>query len=386
MFSCRESDELILSNVSTKLIDFSYEMNSKHGLLYFVTDYSIIELLVSQLIHLRSLRLYIIGCLNTIITRNRLQNDLLKNLTELEKFCYFIQCYGGNQMKSIEEFNCFKYDFGCYLNKLEDMFYYFTLPFQFSRLDQCVDQYFLESIETNFNLEFEEQLGLNSIKHLDLNCSMTLKLFRLLQTSFQCLKSIRLFSSRDETLSLRLSQLKNYEIKSVETLIFDYNCRCQPSFLRFFPNLTELIIGQSLLNLLCDQFDQFDFEKMKSLTVYCFQQHCLSKILSCFMNLHELKLRTTSSDDEGPIRSFVDGRCLHKHRPISLIDTLIQLFQITQVINRLKYIEIGCFFERDELHLETIISNTIRKYKFNYLIHVESFHSTRCGTAKISFL
>mgnify|MGYP006933281474 CR=1 FL=1 len=94
MFSCRESHELIVSNVSTKLIDFSYEMNSKHGLLYFVTDYSIIELLVSQLIHLRSLRLYIIGCLNTIITRNRLQNDLLKNLTELEKFCYFIQCYG----------------------------------------------------------------------------------------------------------------------------------------------------------------------------------------------------------------------------------------------------------------------------------------------------
>ena len=55
--SCRDSYSSKLLNVSSRLIDFSYIIDSSHGLVYFVTDYSVIESLVRQLTNLINLRL-----------------------------------------------------------------------------------------------------------------------------------------------------------------------------------------------------------------------------------------------------------------------------------------------------------------------------------------
>jgi hypothetical protein len=137
-----------------KLIDFSYIINSSHGLVYFVTDYSIIESLVRQLTNLINLRLYIIGCINTIIDGSTLENNLLKYLIKLKEFHFFVQSYGGNQIKSMDEFRVFKWNFGSYTNDLTDMHFLFTLPFQFQRLDECVNEYFINGIKTNFISKF----------------------------------------------------------------------------------------------------------------------------------------------------------------------------------------------------------------------------------------
>jgi hypothetical protein len=51
-------------------------MTSNHGLVYFVTDYCLIELLIKELRNVIILRLYIIGCLNTVIDSTRLENNL----------------------------------------------------------------------------------------------------------------------------------------------------------------------------------------------------------------------------------------------------------------------------------------------------------------------
>jgi hypothetical protein len=135
---------------SDQLIDFSYIINSSHGLVYFVTDYSLIESLVRQLTNLINLRLYIIGCLNTTIDSDRLENNLFKSLPKLKEFHFFIQSYGGNRIKSMDEYRLFKWNFGSYSNDLTDMHFLFTLPFQFERLDECLNEYFLNGIKTTF--------------------------------------------------------------------------------------------------------------------------------------------------------------------------------------------------------------------------------------------
>jgi len=117
---------------------------------YFVTDYSIIESFVRQLTNLVNLRLYIIGCLNTTISGSHLESHLLRCLPKLKEFHLFIQSYGGKRMKSMDEYCSLKWDFGWYSNDLTDMHFLFTLPYEFQRLDECLDEYFINSIQTTF--------------------------------------------------------------------------------------------------------------------------------------------------------------------------------------------------------------------------------------------
>lgn len=147
--SCREND-LIVKYLSKRLIDFSYIINSDNGLVYFVTDYSLIELLIKQMKYLIKLRLYIIGCSNTEIDGRRLEKNLFDHLPKLEEFHFFFQTYGGKELKLMNEFLPFQWHFGSYTNQLSDMHFLFTLPFQFQCLDECVNEYFLKGIRTTF--------------------------------------------------------------------------------------------------------------------------------------------------------------------------------------------------------------------------------------------
>jgi hypothetical protein len=82
----------------------------------------------------------------------------------------------------------------------------------------------------------------------------------------------------------------------------------------------------------------------------------------------------------------LDGRCHHKHRPISVCDVLDDLLK--SKLYKLKQIEIGCYFERDEQHFHAILSRIIRKHRgenYQFQIYSEDFHSTRCRQTKILF-
>ena len=64
-----------------------------------------------------------------------------------------------NRIKSMDEFNLFKWNFGSYSNDLTDMHFLFTLPYQFERLDECLNEYFLNGIKTTFPSKlFNEKL------------------------------------------------------------------------------------------------------------------------------------------------------------------------------------------------------------------------------------
>jgi hypothetical protein len=383
-FSCRNNSSKLI-NISNKLNDLSYIINSDHGLVYFVTDYSLIELLIKQLRNLVNLRIYIIGCLNTIIDSSRLENNLFSYLPKLNEFHFFIQSYGGQQIKSMDEFNQFKWNFGSYTNHLTDMHFLFTLPFQFECLDECINEYFIQGIKTTF--QNDKELGLNSIKHVDLSCSITQNLLILLRDSFKCLESIRFSSSTAEYKSPpSLARQSRFFLPSIRSVIFDETCLNQSSFIRLLPNLNKLIINQKLLNILLDETGEGYVYHVTQLYVYSFQRHYLDQIINAFPNLNQLILKTILTNDEGPIRSYLDGRCHHKHRPVSVSDILDELLK--SKLYKLKQIEVGCYFEKDERNIQGILSRIIRKYRgenYHFHINTEDFHSTRCGITKILF-
>lgn len=292
----------------------------------------------------------------------------------------------------MDEFIQFKWNFGSYTNHLTDMHFLFTLPFQFQRLDECINEYFINSIKTNFIIhsnenEKEKQMGMNNIKHIDLTCSITLNLLVVLRESFKSLESIRFSSSTAEYKSPpSLSRQSRYLINSIRTIIFDQTCKYQSAFIRLLPNLNKLIIHQSLLNHLLEETGEAYVYQVTQLHVYSFQRHFLEDIINAFPNLRHLILKTTLTNDEGPIRSFIDYRCHHKHRPVSVTDILDELLK--SKLFKLKQIEIGCYFERDEQHLQGILSRVIRKHRgehYQFNINSEDFKSTRCGSTQILF-
>ena len=93
-YSTDEENPSELSSISNTLHDFSYEIDSCHGLVYFVTNYELIEQLIKSLVHLISLRLYVIGCLNTRMNATRLETNLLKSLPRLKQFHFFFKLMG----------------------------------------------------------------------------------------------------------------------------------------------------------------------------------------------------------------------------------------------------------------------------------------------------
>ncbi|CAF1366559.1 unnamed protein product [Rotaria sordida] len=396
--SCRENGLLKKNSYSNNLIDFSYMIDTKNGLVYFVTDYSIIESLIQQFSNLLKLRLYIIGCINTKIDGSRLENNLFKYLPKLDKFDLFIQSYGGYEIKSMEKFRSFKWNFGSYTNQLTDMHFLFTLPFKFQRLDQCINEYFIYGIKTTFQIESiieksnnicenEKEFGMIYVKHVDLSCSITENLLNFMRKSFPSLESIRFSSSTAEYLfSKSLFCQSRYLINSIRTVIFDNSCQNQTGFIRLLPNLNKLIINQRLLNRLLEETNNDYIYKLSELHVYTFQRNYLHNIIDAFPNIYHLVLKTVLTNDEGPIRSYIDNRCHHKHRPVSVCDVLDELLKSKLV--RLKKIEIGCYFERDEVNIEGILSRLISKYipRYNqYHINAEDFKSTRCGSIQILF-
>lgn len=226
-----------------------------------------------------------------------------------------------------------------------------------------------------------------NVKHVDLSCSITDNLLILIRESFNSLESIRFSSSTAEYLSSKTYfRQSRYLINSIRTLIFDQTCRNQIPFVRLLPNLNKLIINQTLLNDLLEQVTSDYLSKISELHVYTFQQIYLENIINSFPNLNYLKLKTLLTNDEGPIRSYIDNRCHHKHLPVSVCDVLDKLLK--SQLNRLKLIEIGCYFERDEQNLQGILSRLIKKRRFfncQFHIHLEDYKSTRCGHVQILF-
>lgn len=235
--------------------------------------------------------------------------------------------------------------------------------------------------------DLKMQLGLNSIKHLDLSCSINENLLNILRNEFENIESIRFSSCTAEYRSPpSLARQSRFLIKSLRTLIFDQSCLHQSAFIRLLPNLTQLIINQKLLNIIFEETGDGYLYHITHLHVYSFQRYYLDQIINAFPNLIQLKLKTIQTDDEGPIRSFLDGRCHHKHLPVSVTDTLNDLLKHN--LRRLKQIQVGCYFERDEQHLHAILSRVINKYKgdqIQFHIQSEPFQSTRCGLTKIVF-
>ncbi len=243
---------------------------------------------------------------------------------------------------------------------------------------------FLESKNIDEN---EKEMGMNNIKHADLSCSITQNLLTILKESFKSLESIRFSSSTAEYKSIpSLSRQSHFLINSIRTVIFDHNCQNQSAFIRLLPNLNKLIINQRLLNDLLEETGSGYVYHVNQLHVYSFQRHYLQDIIDAFPNLKHLILKTTLTNDEGPIRSYIDYRCHHKHRPVSISDVLNDLLK--SQLSKLKQIEVGCYFERDEEHIQAILSRIIRKYRDEneqFHLNCEDFKSTRCGSVQIFF-
>lgn len=90
-----------------------------------------------------------------------------------------------------------------------------------------------------------------------------------------------------------------------------------------------------------------------------------------------------SAEDGPSVRSFVAWTCHHRHRPVSLVDLLQQVFRQRRRLS-LEFLEVGCCFERDELHLHGIASSILRK-SLPEQIQSEPFQSTQCGTVQMHF-
>ena len=228
---------------------------------------------------------------------------------------------------------------------------------------------------------------MKSVQHLDLSCHLTLNLIEVLRQSFPSLKSIRFSSSKAEYLSPPpLFRQNRYLLPTVVRVTLDQSCQNQSAFLRLLPNLNQLTISQPLFNRLVEETSSTHFYRIKQLRLFAFQRHHLDEIVNFLPNLHDLILKTTKTDNDGPVRSFLSNTCHHKTRPVSITDVLEQLLK-GQLIH-LKRIEVGCCFERDELHLQGILSRVIRKH-FNesksFHIRTEDFKSTCCGTVRIEF-
>ncbi len=263
---------------------------------------------------------------------------------------------------------------------------------QLFRVNSLNNQYLKEKVfhfclESINNEENEKLMGMATVKHVDLSCNITLNLIIRLRESFRSLESIRFSSSTAEyKYPPSLSLQSRYLIKSVRSIIFDQSCRNQSSFVRLLPNLNKLIINQNLLNILLEETGSGYVCQISQLHVYSFQRHYLEDIIDSFPNLRHLILTTLLTNNEPPIRSYIDCRCHHKHRPVSITDVLDQLLK--GKLSRLKQIQVGCYFERDEEHLEGILSRIIRKHKGeNYQFHIncEDFKSTRCGSVQVCF-
>lgn len=228
---------------------------------------------------------------------------------------------------------------------------------------------------------------MNNIKHVDLSCNITINLLNILKEKFKSLESIRFSSSTAEYISPpSLIRQSHYLLNSIRSLTFDHSCKNQSSFIRLLPNLNKLIINQNLLNILLEETGSGYVYKISELHIYSFQRHYLNDIINSFPNLNYLILKTLLTNNEGPIRSYIENYCHHKHRPVSITDVLDELLK--GKLTRLKQIQVGCYFERDEQHIQGILSRIIRKHKGeNHQFHInsEDFKSTRCGSVQILF-
>jgi hypothetical protein len=175
-------------------------------------------------------------------------------------------------------------------------------------------------------------------------------------------------------------------LNSIRCVIFDQTCLNQSAFIHLLPNLNKLIINRSLLNILLEEAVERYVYYVNQLHIYSFQWHYLQDIIDSFPNLHHLILKTILINDEEPIRSFIDHRCHHKHRLVSISDILNDLLK--SKLFKWKQIEVGCYFERDEQHLQAILSRIIRKHcgqNDQFYLNCEDFKSTRCGSVEILF-
>jgi hypothetical protein len=136
-------------NVASRCLrDFSYLIGQRRGVIYFVTNYSFVERLIREMSELRELRLYLLGCSETLIDGDRLRKNLFSHLPHLTEFNFFFQSYGRTQQISMEDFSEFGWNFAYSSHQLTDMSYLFTVPYSFPYLHQCVNEHFFPSIQT----------------------------------------------------------------------------------------------------------------------------------------------------------------------------------------------------------------------------------------------
>lgn len=232
---------------------------------------------------------------------------------------------------------------------------------------------------------------MNSVKHFDFSGDLTIKFIENLQKSFPSLESMRLSSSsshgKDYLSELTIIRQMKLELPRMKRLILDRTSRNQISFLRLCTNLEEFILDRSIFEDYLNEIRPIDLTFLSSLKLYRFERNLFSNLFEQFPNLRSLILNTLSSDDEPPLRSFLHHSCHHKHRPVSINDLLEEYFKSTK--RKLKYFRLGCFFERDQPEILSILSRLIRKFlpeTFQFFIQSEPFHSTKCGFIQIHFI
>ena len=238
----------------------------------------------------------------------------------------------------------------------------------------------------------EKDHGFGSVEELFLSSSMNVKLAEILREKFVSVRSIHFSSPLTNVRSLcpSVSLPRHFTLDSILHLSFDDNSYAEVSLLNHCPQLERLILYQSVWNHFFSEKRSFSFSfsplsSLRQLTIYRFELHYLSTVLEECLQLRRLRLLTLSSEDEPPVRSFLQLMCHHRHRPVSLVDLLGQIFRRCLP---LEILEVGCCFERDELHLHGIISSILRKSlseQIQFQIHSEPFQSTRCGTVQIHF-
>jgi hypothetical protein len=387
--------------VSPQLVEFGYTIEPRDGLVYFVTNYASIESLVQHLPNLTELRLYVVGCDNITVDAARLQSNLFDYLPRLTHFHFFVQSYAGRRITTMDSLGHCRWRLATYTDESTDMHFLFTIPFGFARLDQCLNEKFVAATRTSptddrssagARLERQhpaDELGMSRVTHVDLSCDLTDRLLVLVRDRFSSLASIRICSS-NARYALRSSTVNctsHRSVHSVRSVSFAGNCSHLVGLVQFLPNLQRLTIDQPALTRLLDENVASTWPRLSHLSVSRFQQRHFRQLLNAFCQLRSLLVRTVSAEDEGPLRSFVDGQCLHKARPLFIFDLLDELFE--QPRHRLQQLQVGCIFERDEPNLHAMLAAHVRRAlpsSMRFHIRCEPWTSTRCGTVNITFV
>ncbi|CAF0758637.1 unnamed protein product [Didymodactylos carnosus] len=375
------------------LTDFSYIISQRHGLVYFVTNYCLIETLIKSFSTLKYLQMYIVGCLHTCLDGDYLKANLLKHLPLLQEFHFFFQSYGTTDylMKDMSTYQTDywlkekRLNFGYVNNELTDIQCLFTLPYAFDRIDGCVNEHFIKNIKTNHTIKtnLSKCPGWLNVKHLELACDITPGLLSTLSEIFVNLRTVRCYGGY-RYIHPSLLKLKTSTLKSVDKLIFEENCLRHTSLVQLTPNLHTLHLSLTILLQLIQEVGTGYLYQIKELHVRLFQQPYLQEVIDAFPNIRHLTLCSRLSDDELPLRSFVDKRCHHKHRPISALDIIEQLLSCKS-LKQLTSVKIGCYWERDEENIQNILARKIHKYFGQYFsLRCEPYTSTACGNVLFS--